>query len=262
MHLAYYDEAGDDGYPNYSSPVFVLSTCYLHYLNWKQAFDTIRQFRGSLKGNYGLPISLELHARALLLNKNPYKVYGLSDQQRVDITTAACDLIGQLQIRIINVAIIKPRISSPTYEVLDTAFKYSIQRLENDLDPSKEPKNRFMIITDEGRLGVMRKTARRVQRINYVPSRFGPQPYVRPIQGLVEDPLAKDSKQSYFIQLSDLASYVVYLYALHVSAVAAPAKRLPAQVDRACVTDWMDRILPSLNTAAAAADPYGVKFHP
>jgi hypothetical protein len=25
MHIAYYDEAGDDGFPKYSSPLFVLS---------------------------------------------------------------------------------------------------------------------------------------------------------------------------------------------------------------------------------------------
>lgn len=261
MHIAYYDEAGDDGFPRYSSPLFVLTTCYLHYLNWKQTFETIREFRRNLKTTYGFPLKIELHTRPLLLNKEPYCQLSLSDQQRVDILTAVCDLIGQLQIRILNVVIVKPKITRSDYVVLDTAFKYSIQRLENDLDPTRNPENRFLIITDPGRLGVMRQTARRVQRINYIPSRFDPQSYRRDIQGMIEDPLPKDSKESFFIQLSDVVSYIVYLYGLNQTSVATPPKRLPTQVTTAQVTDWLDRMLPSLNTAAAP-DPYGVKFHP
>ena len=44
MFIAYYDESGDDGYPNYSSPLFVLTSLYLHYLNWKDTFHKIFQF--------------------------------------------------------------------------------------------------------------------------------------------------------------------------------------------------------------------------
>ncbi len=42
MYIAYYDESGDDGYPRYSSPLFVLSVTYLHYLNWKDVLGINR----------------------------------------------------------------------------------------------------------------------------------------------------------------------------------------------------------------------------
>ena len=47
MHIAYYDEAGDDGYPNYSSKLFVLTSLYLHYTHWRKSFDAIWEFRKS-----------------------------------------------------------------------------------------------------------------------------------------------------------------------------------------------------------------------
>ena len=49
MYIAYYDESGDDGYPRYRSPLFVLTGIYLHYLNWKDAFESIRDIRSSPK---------------------------------------------------------------------------------------------------------------------------------------------------------------------------------------------------------------------
>jgi len=55
LYIAYYDEAGDDGYPKYSSPLFVLSAVYLHYSCWKDVFENIRQFRKMLKKDYNIP---------------------------------------------------------------------------------------------------------------------------------------------------------------------------------------------------------------
>ena len=45
MRITYYDESGDDGYPNYSSPLFALSALYMHYLSWQINFERVRDFR-------------------------------------------------------------------------------------------------------------------------------------------------------------------------------------------------------------------------
>lgn len=262
MQIAYYDESGDDGYPRYSSPHFTLTTIYLHYLNWKPAFDEIRDFRRELKQSFGLPVKLELHTKYFILNKKLYRALSLSDTQRVTILDLFCDLIASMDVKIINVSIVKDRITSPAYEVLDTALKYSVQRIENDLNPAQNPQERFMIITDPGRVGKMRRTTRRIQRINYIPSRFGPQTYRREIRSLIEDPLPKDSKESYFIQLADLVSFVVYLYSICQTGYGRFHNRMPSLVNSAKVLDWMDRLEPSLNLLATSNDPYGVVFHP
>lgn len=262
MHLAYYDEAGDDGYPNYSSPLFVLTTLYLHYLNWKDTYEALRDFRRAVRAKYRLPIKTEWHTRQFFLNKNPFRPLNLSDQDRTDIVSAYCDVVAQLNAQIVNVTIVKPRIKKAGYQVLDTAFKYSIQRIENDLDPRKRPENKFLIVTDSGRVGKMRKTSRRIQRINYIPSHFGAQPYRQEIQSLIEDPLPKDSRESYFIQTCDLVSYIVYLHCLTKTKAGSFPNRMPATVTPAQVTNWMDRLKPSLNLKASGADPHGIVVHP
>lgn len=261
MRIAYYDESGDDGYPQYSSPLFALSALYMHYLQWQANFDRIKDFRRRLRDDYGLPVKTEFHTKYFVLGKRPYRALGLSESDRVEITGLVADMIGSLELKIISVVIAKPQLARRDVSVLDTALKFSVQRIENDLDPARNPSERFMIITDPGRVGAMRGTTRRIQRINYIPSRFGPQPYRREISALIEDPMQKDSKESYFIQLADVA-FVVYLYAIFETGVGRLHGRMPKDVTRAKVHDWLDRMLPSLNTLAAGDDKYGVKIYP
>ena len=209
MQIAYYDEAGDDGFPNYSSPVFVLTSLYLHHLNWKDTYERVLSFRNYIKAAYGMPIKLEMHARQFLLNKKPYTDFRFVDKARLEIFSKFCEFIGSLDLRIINVAIIKTLIRNTGYQILDTSLKFSVQRIENDLNPEINPNEKFMVITDEGRVGKMRKTTRRIQRINYIPSKFSSGSYRREIRTLIEDPLPKNSKESYFIQFADVFAFVV-----------------------------------------------------
>lgn len=262
MHIVYYDESGDDGFPKYSSQFFILTAVYSHYLNWKPEFEAIREFRRDLKATFGIPIKTEMHTKQFLLNKKPYRAMGLSEQQRLDIIGLYCDLIASLEVRIINVVIIKPRIKKADYKVLDTALTYSVQRIENDLNPTANPDRRFLIISDSGRVGAMRHTTRRIQRINFIPSKFGEHSYRRDIKALIEDPLPKDSKESYFIQLADLVSYVVHLYSIDTLQMGQYSNRLTPFLTPAIVQSWMDRLSPSLNLQASGREPYGVVYYP
>lgn len=263
MYLAYYDESGDDGYPSYSSPLFALAGMYLHYLRWQPTFDDFKNFRLRLKQKRGFPVDEEMHTNHFLRGKHPYAQLGYSLQDRVDILGEFCDAIAGLDVRLVNVVVPKPPIRSNNYDVLDRAVTFSIQRIENDLDPQANPDVRFLFITDQGRVGAMRKTARRIRRYNPIPSILYPgTTRQRPIESLIEDPLPKDSKQSYFIQMADVVAYVVYLYAHLETGIGRIPNRLQPAVNRQVILDWMNRLRPSLNTAAATSDPYGVKIHP
>ena len=262
MQIAYYDESGDDGYPEYSSPFFVLTALYLSYLNWRPSLDSVVDFRRGLKTSFKLPLRLELHTKHFLLNKGPYVELKLSDEDRINVIDLFCDLIASLNVKIINTVIIKPKIRSGNYNVLDTALRYSIQRIENDLNPTLNPDQKFLIITDEGRVGKMRHTARKIQRINFIPSKFQPSKYRKEITSLIEDPLPKNSKESYFIQLADLVSFVVYLRSVSLTQTGKFPSRLPHSVTSEKVTEWMERLKPAFNLNASGKDPYGVVYHP
>jgi hypothetical protein len=115
-----------------------------------------------LANDFPFPFHEELHTREFIFKKKPYHDWGISDVDRAHIVDLYCQLCAQLNLKIINLAIVKPRFQKSSVDVLDTALTFSVQRIENDLAP--EPHNRFMIITDWGRVGKMRKTTRRVQR--------------------------------------------------------------------------------------------------
>jgi hypothetical protein len=262
MYIAYYDESGDDGYPKYSSPLFVLSAVYLHYLNWKDIFENISEFRKQLKKDFNIPIKMEFHTKHFILNKNPYRKLQISDDDRLLIIELFCELISNLDISIINVVINKENISPNTsYNVLDNALKYSIQRIENDLNKIDSTK-KFMIITDQGRIGKMRMTTRKMQRINFIPSKYNIKPYRREIKSLIEDPLEKDSKESYFIQLTDLVSFIIYLYSVYKLSVGKIPKRIPKKLDKEKTIELLEKLKGSLNLNASKSDLYGVVYYP
>lgn len=261
MYIAYYDECGDDGFPKYSSPLFALTAVYIHYLKWQGIYEKIRLFRRTLKNQFGLPIRLEMHAKYFLLNKNPYRELQISDQNRIQILDLYIRLIGNLDLKIINVVIDKPKIQKPDYDVLDTSLKYSIQRVENTLAARKDNNDRFMIITDEGRVGKMRSIARAMQSINFIPSKFSPNPYRSDIKLLIEDPLPKDSRESYFIQLADLVAFVVYQHSLTTTGSGPLSNRVAHQINERKVKEWMEYLKPVLNLKASQ-DEFGIVYHP
>ena len=196
MFISYYDESGDDGFPSTSSPLFVLTAMYQHHLNWKENYERVKAFKKQLAHDFPFPFHEELHTREFILNKAPYHLWGISEEDRAHIIDLYCQLTAQLEAKIISVVIVKDRLQKKDIDILDTALTYSVQRIENDL--AADPQNRFEIITDWGRVGKMRKTTRRVQKINFIPSKFGPNPRRQEIQKLIEDPLPKDSSESLF----------------------------------------------------------------
>jgi hypothetical protein len=151
MYITYFDESGDDGFPSYSSDLFVLSGIYMHHQQWRDNYNLVVDFRRRLKQEFSIPVKWELHCRALVLDKNPYRKLGLTATQRKEILLRVAQLLPNLNVRIVNVVINKQKIAPGTkYDVLDRAVTYSIQRIENDLNA--DPTNKFLIITDEGRL--------------------------------------------------------------------------------------------------------------
>lgn len=109
----------------------------------------------------------------------------------------------------------------------------------------------------------MKNTSRRMQKINYIPSKiYVGTTYEKIITRLIEDPLPKESKESHFIQISDLVSYVVYLYMLNKLGAGSFHGRMPSGVDHHKVADWMNKLKSCLNLAASAKDAYGIVCYP
>lgn len=263
MFLSYFDESGDDGYPKYSSELFVLTSIYFHYSNWKDNFNKIYNFRKQLKLDFGLKVNEEFHTKEFITDKDPY--HGrFTNIQRKDILFRFFKLLPQLEIKTIIVIIDKTRINRPKYEILKNALTYNVQRIENDLNFLGDA-GKFMMITDEGRLGKMRDTVRKLQKINYIPSQFQyGKSYRKEIINLIEDPLPKSSDQSYFIQISDMLSFVASLYAKqHLCSSPIPwGKRIQNVLSYGDEIALLELAKPILNLKASKNNAYGIVHYP
>ena len=93
--IAYFDETGDDGLINSSSQDFVLTSIYTKTANWQSNFNAMKNCRALLKEKYGFHATEEMHTKAFLTDKNPYRNYGWSKEQKQVILIAFTKCIAE-----------------------------------------------------------------------------------------------------------------------------------------------------------------------
>ncbi len=256
--IVYCDETGDDGLNTNSSSAFILTSLSMPTESWQTNYDTFKKFRQSLKAEYGFHTGMEMHTKQFLTDKNPYRTFGWSSEQKIDILKKITLAIAALNVSIVNVIIDKRKIKSNDYSVLEHALTYNIQRIENDSNGDWN----FIIITDKGRISPMRKTARAIRAYNPIQSQFGG--YVnKPIKYLIEDIMEKDSEESYFIQICDFVSFFVHLY-YKTRYLEEP---LPNRVGKLITPEFVGRVMATLannGTLNLKASPkkYGLVIYP
>ena len=179
--IAYFDESGDDGLINYSSNIFILTATYMSSDDWNQNFNKLKSFRKFLKEKYNIPIKEEFHTAHFFKDKDPYRKYKLTNIERKEIVYWYAKAIGVLNIEIINTIIDKNNIAKKDYNILANALTYTIQRIENSSNW------KYIIISDKGRISIMKKTARAIQRYNPILSNFYQGYYNIPIKNMIED---------------------------------------------------------------------------
>ncbi len=268
MYWVYVDESGDDGflaYPN-CSQYFILTCLSVNENCWKSTFEQLKTLRIELKQRYSLPSKTEIHAGPMIRGNEPYRTLmglaanpALAGAFLLDCFTA----VASLEVSVINVAVDKAAILAKwpmrprsDFNVLDIAFRFSLQRLEMSMANTNSS---FAAIVDQGRLGAMRKVARKATRFNYVNSAVGNVP----VQHLLEDPLEKESTQSYYLQVCDAITLAVKLYLDEKNNhTTARCSRLTAGLGKLTGTQYMQVLTPILNLKAHPADSFGVVSYP
>lgn len=257
-YIVYFDETGDDGANTSSSKEFVLTGMYMNADTWQDNFNKLKTCRRELKNKYGLHMSQEIHTKHLVRDKGMYRDYQWTDEQRRNLLIDYIKCIASLDMKVVNVIINKEKIINEDYNVLETALKYNIQRIEND----SEGKWHYLIITDEGRLAPMRKIARAIRSYNPIPSYAGVSN--KPIGGLIEDIMAKDSAESYFIQTCDFISFFVDLYFRAIDK----SEELPGRVEKVINKEFIQKTIVTfehgkiLNLKASGNHKHGFVIYP
>jgi hypothetical protein len=89
----------------------------------------------------------------------------------------------------------------------EVAWEFLLQRLERLTTTTHTP---VLVVHDEGEAAAVRKIARKARRAGSAGSAFGTGHLSRPARLLIDDPVPRDSRQSYFIQLADVSAYAAF----------------------------------------------------
>lgn len=251
MYFMYVDESGDTGISGSNTDYFILSGIVIHELDWYPLFKDFHNFRREINQKYKFKVRDEFHA-VVMVNGNKSENNNLEKNERFMILRNTLDWIASKKEISLLTVIVKKHGCTSSKEIFELAWTNLIQRFENTLknknfNGQKNDVDTGIIIADNTDVDAIRKIYRKMHVINYVPSKFsGSRPRNIPIQFVIEDPVFRDSKQSYFIQLADITAYFSMQY-------LSPNKF----VKRQGAKKYFERLEPVMIKQASPADQFG-----
>lgn len=273
----YVDESFDD-------EKFCLSALWVKHRHWDQCLDRLRMHRSMLKERYGIPPRKEIHATELLSGRGSLAETPLSKWERSRVFQSMLKLVCDLpEVQLINICLESNDHEDPQYAAWDRLInrierslldwetregetrKILIDKMSGIIGPGIEEEYswfedlqrrvesyspRAVIVSDEGREQQITKMLRRMRRHNPIPSAFGTWDDGSPVKNIVvsriiEDPVFRDSKRSYFLQLVDCIAFAL---------LKSETKSGPYNVRK-----FFNKILADICfTKASTADPLGI----
>jgi len=251
MDLYYVDESYDARPENGNPMRFVLSAVRVKEEDWERHVEALYAWRQELRSSLGVRMSAELHATELLGGRGQLAQYPVHGTERLSIFAEALQHLASMEgVHVINVSVRHSR-GLPDLNALE---ERAWNRLFNRINRTGEAQERrALLICDEGKEEKLTRLCRHLRRENLVPSRYrkwtahgGATKHV-PLHYLVEDPLFKSSKLSYFLQMADLAAYALLRF-------DNPTRKTTGTG----VSALFPSLEPVLCRAASPRDPYGV----
>lgn len=210
MYLAYVDDSGNIGFPG--SKTYTLGCVLVPADAWPALFDEVIEFRRFLFRSFGVPVRAEIKASYLLSNKGAFRRLRLSEAARFAIYRQSMRLLPKLELNAFAIVIDKRRLSARPGNLnpREVAWEYLLQRIERLTVKKPLGPTMAMVVHDEGDAAIIRKLARRARRIGTAGSAFGTGSLSVPLTRLVDDPVPRNSTQSYFVQFADLSAYAAF----------------------------------------------------
>lgn len=207
MDIIYIDESGDDGLAPGASPLFALALVIVPSAEWLSVHRSLLRLRDELQSVHGLPVSVEWHARPLLLRKHPYRELGLTSAVIQDLCQGLTSLIVNSGLRI-EMWVVAKRHDGPW-------------PLHSTLLPALVASNGSirLVFSDEGRIGTMRRLVRDALNRGLLD------------EGLVESVVGMTSSESFLVQLADVFATAAYLRAAGILGIPLHARMQSKEVE-------------------------------
>ncbi len=229
MYLIYIDESYDETH-------FVYSAMFINAFKWNFYFNHLLNWRRDWFEKYQIDLDTEIHATDLAAGRGqPH--HNRNKEFRANLFCEAIARIEAMEdIKVINA------VTSNKKKHLQL-FEYMLNRINKTLDAT----NSFgVLICDEGNENQLTSIVRKMKKENHIPDSleiFGLSGTKRnvPLERIIEDPLFKTSKSSYFIQLSDLLAFSLLRNEKPVSSTSELVRKSFNQLDKALVKNAFAR---------------------
>ncbi len=210
MYLFYVDESGDVGKNNSPTNYYILSAIIVHETSWQNLLDDTLLLKRSFKAKYGLLLKEEIHSSEFLQKRINIR-NNISRNMRLALLKKCLDWLNQRNdISIITVRVEKAGRQDP----FEYAWQTLIQRLDNTLANRNFPgpqsiNDKGIIICDNTDGEKLTRLLRKMRRYNQVSNMisYGPGSRNIPLRAIIEDPVMRDSKNSFILQLVDVVAY-------------------------------------------------------
>lgn len=198
--FAYIDESGNSGpISKGGTRTFTLGCVLVPLDHWTDRLDLMVECRRQVRELYGVKLRDELKANYLIGSRGPLKDANLGDGQRRDIYQRILRTTALVSSGTFAVVIDKERSAGDPTE---RAWEYLLQRLRIRSSSHSRP---ILVVPDDGDEARVRTHHRRFRRHSIAP---GGKSVTAPY--LIEDPIVRNSEDSYFVQAADLAAYAAF----------------------------------------------------
>ncbi len=195
MWIAYLDESKDN------NKFYIYTALVVREDRWAKAFAELKAFRQHLRKKYGIYLAQELHAWKFVSGKGRISDRVLSKDQRAVIFRECLTFLAGCKLFSLMSSV-------------NTNELYAFERLMNRINRTAQEKgHNVLLICDAGQEAAFTGRIRKMRIHNPIPSRFGSwagtQTANIPLSQFIEDPVFKDSEESYFIQMVDFCAYAL-----------------------------------------------------
>jgi hypothetical protein len=197
MWFAYIDESKDPGkFYNYTALITTGD-------RWAATFDKVKAFRQELRRDHGIFLAYELHAWKFVPGRGRPADRAIYKAERAKVFNKVMRFVASCG----SFVVVSSCSTNPQY-----ALERLVTRINNTATRLDE---RVLLFFDEGEEVEITKRMRKLRVNNPIPSnrqvwRESGKPTKNvPLTNILEDPIFKDSKDSYFIQLADFCAYAL-----------------------------------------------------
>lgn len=209
MLIAYVDESGDTGpVLTKSTSTYTLGCVLIDAVDWRRSFNDLISLRRRIKLRYGIPMRAEIKSNYLIRSSGDLKNLGLNPNDRQMVFRSHLNQMAKSGTLSAFGVVIHKTGNATKSEVFNEAWITLLQRLERTSHARGDQP--LLLIHDNGENEAVRKIARRSRRMLTAGNMSGGGYFSLPFHQLIDDPVARSSDQSYFLQLADLVAYSAF----------------------------------------------------